>query len=181
MGTYGSGLSRLDPGAERFVRYTNDPQDPASLADNSVQCVLGDSAGRIWVGLDGSGLDRLDPATGINSSRATGDFLGAAVPTGHGEWLLARRHQISRLDWRTGRMEDLVKLDGPVERLRFNDGKCDPQGRFCVGTMHRDALPGAAAFYQYGNRRLERRLDGVTIWRLSADDRPLARVEAPIS
>ena len=116
-----------------------------------------------WVDILAGTLNRLDTATGINSSRATGDFLGAAVPTRQGEWLLARRHQIVRLDWHTGRMETLATLDDPRERLRFNDGKCDPHGRFFVGTMHRDALPGAAAFYQYGNGRLERRIDGVTI------------------
>jgi sugar lactone lactonase YvrE len=116
-----------------------------------------------WVDILAGTLNRLDTATGINSTRATGDFLGAAVPTTQGDWLLARRHQIVRMDWQTGRMEILTTLDGPQERLRFNDGKCDPQGRFLVGTMHRDAHAGTAAFYQFGNRQLLRRFGGVTI------------------
>ena len=116
-----------------------------------------------WVDILAGTLNRLDTATGVNSSRATGDFLGAAAPTTHGDWLLARRHQVVRMDWLSGRMEILATLDGPQDRLRFNDGKCDPAGRFFVGTMHRDAKPGTAAFYQYGNRRLERRFGGITI------------------
>lgn len=116
-----------------------------------------------WVDILAGTLNRLDVGTGINSSRTAGDFLGAAVPTTQGDWLLARRHEIVRLDWRTGNMEILATLDGSQNRLRFNDGKCDPEGRFFVGTMHRDAKLGAAAFYQYGNRRLVRCFGGVTI------------------
>lgn len=116
-----------------------------------------------WVDILAGTLNRLDIATGINASRATGDFLGAAVPTTHGDWLLARRHQIVRMDWRTGQLETLTELHGQQERLRFNDGKCDPHGRFLVGNMHRDAFPGSACFYQFANRRLTRLFGGVTI------------------
>jgi sugar lactone lactonase YvrE len=116
-----------------------------------------------WVDIFAGTLNRLDSSTGINSSRATGDFLGAAVPSIHGDWLLARRHQIVHIDWWTGQAETLATLDGPQNRLRFNDGKCDPRGRLIVGTMHRDGQTGAAALYQFSGGRLRLLLDGVTI------------------
>lgn len=116
-----------------------------------------------WVDIFAGTLNRLDSGTGINSSRATGDFLGAAVPAADGSWLLARRHQIVRMDWQTGQMETLTSLDGPQDRLRFNDGKCDPRGRFLVGTMHRDGATGTAVLYQFSGGRVKRMLEGITV------------------
>ena len=116
-----------------------------------------------WVDIFAGTLNRLDSFTGINSSRATGDFLGAAVPTVRGDWLLASRHRIIRMDWWTGQADTLATLDGPQDRLRFNDGKCDPRGRFLVGTMHRDGASGTAALYQFSGGRMKDMLDGITI------------------
>jgi sugar lactone lactonase YvrE len=116
-----------------------------------------------WVDILAGTFNRFDTASGINSSRATGDFLGAAFPTTHGDWLLARRHQMVRMDWLTGRMETLATLDGAQGRLRFNDGKCDPSGRLLLGTMHRDGATGAGALYQFSGGGLNRVLDGVTV------------------
>jgi ligand-binding sensor domain-containing protein/signal transduction histidine kinase len=54
-----AGLFRYD--GYRFVPYVHDPQIPHSLAHNEVYSLLLDRAGRLWVGLDGDGLERFDP------------------------------------------------------------------------------------------------------------------------
>ncbi|HTI30100.1 MAG TPA: SMP-30/gluconolactonase/LRE family protein, partial [Methylomirabilota bacterium] len=89
--------------------------------------------------------------------------------------------------------------DGPAARiaaipeagpgLRFNDGKCDPAGRFWAGTMTYDAALGAGALYRLdpdGQARMV--LDEVTIsnglaWSLDGGtmyfiDTPTQRVDA---
>ncbi len=54
-----TGLNRLDPGTERFKRYTENDGLPA----NAVRCLVVDDSGTIW--LSGSrGLAALDPTTG---------------------------------------------------------------------------------------------------------------------
>lgn len=116
-----------------------------------------------WVDILAGTLNRLDPASGSNTSRACGDFLGSAVPAEDGSWLLARRHQIVRMDWNSGDIRVLAALDGANERLRFNDGKCDPKGRFLVGTMHRDGNTGSAALHRYGEGVLSPCFRGVTV------------------
>ncbi len=116
-----------------------------------------------WVNINVGTLNRLDVRTGLNTSRATGDLLGAAVPDDHGGWLIARRHEIARLDWASGNITTLTTLPDPDPRLRFNDGKCDPCGRFFAGTMHRDVAPERAAFYRFANGRLDLQFDRVTI------------------
>jgi sugar lactone lactonase YvrE len=67
--------------------------------------------------------------------------------------------------------------------LRFNDGKCDPAGRFWAGTMAYDKAPGVAALYRLDpNGTATRMLGGVTIsnglaW--SADGRTMYYVDTP--
>ena len=48
----------------RFVRYMNDPGNPASLAEKSVWSIYEDRAGSLWVGTDGGGLNRLNRPAG---------------------------------------------------------------------------------------------------------------------
>ncbi|MCG3162325.1 MAG: Anaerobic nitric oxide reductase transcription regulator NorR [Acidobacteria bacterium] len=54
-----AGLFRYD--GYNLTPYLHDPRIPHSLARNDVFRLLLDRAGRLWVGLDGGGLDRYDP------------------------------------------------------------------------------------------------------------------------
>lgn len=116
-----------------------------------------------WVNINVGTLNRLDVNSGLNTTRATGDFLGAAVPTTAGDWLIARRHDLARIDWNTGKISTLAMLPDTDPHLRLNDGKCDPRGRFFAGTMHRYGLRERGAFYRFAAGRLETLFDGVTV------------------
>ncbi len=64
IGTDGEGLFRVSPNAETasrgaWARFTHDPADPRSLADDQVHALLVDRHGSVWVGTD-SGLNRWD-------------------------------------------------------------------------------------------------------------------------
>ena len=48
-----------------MINYKNDPANPNSLSNNWIESIYIDSAGIIWLGTWGNGLDRFDPATGI--------------------------------------------------------------------------------------------------------------------
>jgi signal transduction histidine kinase/ligand-binding sensor domain-containing protein len=68
VGTWHNGMAYLDPaawatGEARFVRYSHDPNDPATLSDNGVWAIHEDRAGAIWAGTQ-AGLNRLDLDTG---------------------------------------------------------------------------------------------------------------------
>lgn len=54
-----TGLYRYD--GYNFVAYKQDPQNPTSLARNEVYDLHIDRQGRLWVSLDGGGLDLFDP------------------------------------------------------------------------------------------------------------------------
>src|SRR6266508_299372 len=68
MGTWGGGLDRFDPVTETFGSYRSDPPEPASLSSDAISVIFEDSNHRLWIGtgpngVEGSGLNRLDPAT----------------------------------------------------------------------------------------------------------------------
>jgi sugar lactone lactonase YvrE len=107
-----------------------------------------------WVDIVAGTFNRLDVRTGINQARATGDFLGAAVPDDRGGWILARRHDLVRLDWTSG---EIVAWSAPSvatgKRHRFNDAKCGPDGRLWVGTLSLDGARGECALYAFTGRQ----------------------------
>jgi diguanylate cyclase (GGDEF)-like protein len=63
IGTRDAGVYRLDVATGRTTRFSHDPAQPSSLADNRIYALAVGRRGRLWVGTE-SGLDALDPTTG---------------------------------------------------------------------------------------------------------------------
>lgn len=55
------GLNRYD--GYDFTVYKFDATDPHSLGGNAIEVLYEDAAGMLWIGTDGGGLNRFDPAT----------------------------------------------------------------------------------------------------------------------
>lgn len=62
IGSYQAPLRRYD--GYNYTFYSNDPQNPASLAGNWIEALCVSSNGNLWIGTYGFGLDMLNPATG---------------------------------------------------------------------------------------------------------------------
>lgn len=56
------GLNRYD--GFSFKVFTNDPNNPRSISNNSVRIIYEDSKGRLWLGLENNGLNVYDKKTG---------------------------------------------------------------------------------------------------------------------
>jgi signal transduction histidine kinase/ligand-binding sensor domain-containing protein len=63
VGSTGTGLSRLDRATGQFKTYHHNPADPSSLSNDSVNRLLVDRTGKMWVAT-WNGLDLFDPANG---------------------------------------------------------------------------------------------------------------------
>ncbi len=63
IGLFSGGLFRFDPVTQQSTVWQFRQNDPATLSDNTVQCITEDPFGHIWVGTK-DGLNRLDPQTG---------------------------------------------------------------------------------------------------------------------
>ena len=57
----------------------------------------------------------------------------------------------------------LAGLTGEPANNRFNDGKCDPRGRFLAGTMDMGEKDPNGSLYSFDGKSVGKLLDGVTI------------------
>src|SRR5688500_537910 len=62
VGTFGSGLDLFDPSSGNFTHFRHDPNNNASISNDTIWAILQDSKGVVWIGSPG-GLDRFDPKT----------------------------------------------------------------------------------------------------------------------
>ena len=108
--------------------------------------------------------------------------VGCLVPRTSGGWLAALADGF----WAVaadGATERLVDLQSDRPALRFNDGKCDPQGRFWAGSMAIDFRPGAGTLYRLDpDLSVHRMIESTTIsngldW--SLDGRTMYYVDTP--
>ncbi len=76
--------------------------------------------------------------------------------------LIASESQLFVLDLTTGAQAPVCDLPGDYA-LRSNDGRADRQGGFWIGTMGKDAEPGAGAIWRFYRGELRRLYSDITI------------------
>ncbi|ADB48794.1 SMP-30/gluconolactonase/LRE family protein [Conexibacter woesei] len=74
--------------------------------------------------------------------------VGAAVPSADGGLLLALGVSFAALDLDRGTLRGLASVSGDPQRIRMNDGKVDPAGRFWAGTTAYDGTRGEGVLYR---------------------------------
>ncbi len=135
----------------------------------------------VWIDILSRRIHLTDVRSGASEVIQLPLHVGAVVPRAAGGFMAALQDGFWVVD------------DGPAYRiatvgearpgLRFNDGKCDPAGRFWAGTMAYDQSSGAAALYRLdSDGQATRMLDGVTIsnglaW--SLDGRTMYYIDTP--
>jgi sugar lactone lactonase YvrE len=88
-----------------------------------------------WVDIRIGRLHSFDPQTGEDSFLSLGETLGCAAPRQAGGLILALRSGFALLDPQSGARTPLQAPEAAHPGNRFNDGKCDPAGRFLAGSM----------------------------------------------
>jgi sugar lactone lactonase YvrE len=107
------------------------------------------SATLYWVDITAGHVHSYHPETGARRTYTVGQMVGTVVPRAAGGLLLAVEQGLAGLDLATGVMTPLWQHTPSQPGIRFNDGKCDPIGRFWAGTMALDARPGAGSLYRF--------------------------------
>ncbi|PRO66318.1 SMP-30/gluconolactonase/LRE family protein [Alkalicoccus urumqiensis] len=102
----------------------------------------------LWVDIDGGRVHFYDPETGKNRSYAMGQRVGCAVLGTSGLLYTGMDHGLYRNSLETGEQTQLTDPETDKPGNRFNDGKCDPQGRFWAGTMVLEGNDGGASLYR---------------------------------
>lgn len=97
-----------------------------------------------WIDIDGRIVHRTDPATGEDEVRHLDVRPGAiALMPDEQRLLVAAERALYELDWSTAELTLVQELEPAGSPVRMNDGRCDPAGRFWVGSM--DDPPGTGA------------------------------------
>jgi sugar lactone lactonase YvrE len=116
-----------------------------------------------WIDIEGHKFHTLDTKTNKDHSLDVGTRIGTVVPTTDGNAIVALQNGIHKINVRTGKLSFLTN-PLPDSLIRFNDGKCDPSGRFWVGSMPLNNRPGGASLYMIDKDfKVSVMLDNVTI------------------
>jgi sugar lactone lactonase YvrE len=117
----------------------------------------------LWVDITGGAVHRWMPATGEHDRLSVDGEVSAAVPRAAGGLVLAVGHDLVLRD-DDGAQRVVASVETDLEDNRFNDCRCDPQGRLWAGTMSKPREPGAAGLYRLtAEGELTRVLAGTTI------------------
>jgi L-arabinonolactonase len=101
-----------------------------------------------WIDVARPSLARLDPATGKVDNWALPKPVGSFALRRDGGFLLAFRSGLAMLDRPGGALQWHATPGARLDACRFNDGKCDRQGRFWVGTLDRNLKEPIGELYR---------------------------------
>ena len=117
-----------------------------------------------WVDIRLPAIRRLDHATDRVDTWTMPDLVGSIALCANGRLLVALPDKIALFDPATGTLEPFAAAPDPIPGHRFNDGRCDRQGRFWVGTMHNITRAPEGVLYRLaGERRLVPMHSGISI------------------
>lgn len=102
----------------------------------------------VWVDVLAGRVHRFTPGAGDEVVVDLGVAVGAAAPVEGGGLMLAATDGFRRMDADGGLLWGPLRPKDMPDDARFNDGVCDPRGRFFAGTVTTELRPGAGALYR---------------------------------
>ncbi len=102
----------------------------------------------IWVNITDKVLNFYNPFLDYNKELLTGQMIGTVVPAESGKLIVALENGFYQLDPETGSKLFIANPEENKSGNRFNDGKCDPSGRFWAGTMNKEGKQDSGALYR---------------------------------
>jgi D-xylonolactonase len=113
-----------------------------------------------WVDILGQRIHALEPDTRAHQSWPVPERIGFLIPTTTGDFIAGFKRGLGRLDLRTMRITALGSPERHLPGNRFNDAKCDRQGRLWAGTMNESSREATGWLYRYTGRDGFRAMDG---------------------
>jgi L-arabinonolactonase len=108
-----------------------------------------------WIDIEAPSLNRFDPATGRNRVWMLPEPIGSfALCPDPSTMLVALKSGLCRFDLESAALTPLVAPEPDLPDNRLNDGRCDRQGRFWVGSMRDPPDPSVptGSLYRFDGR-----------------------------
>jgi len=139
----------------------------------------------LWVDIEGFEVHISVPHTREHGVINVGQYVGSLAVRESGGVILALKSGFAALEIETGEITPLAEAEPHLPGNRFNDGKCDPAGRFWAGTLALDEDHGAGKGSLYCldiNHHVELKIPGIWIsnglaW--SGDERTMYFIDSP--
>lgn len=150
---------------------------PLGVVRDDVKCVIPGSdflaegphwsanTGKLyWVDILAPAIIEGDPKTGERESFAMPELVGVTVPKKSGGFLAATETGIKAVEAQGTVISTLANPESDKPGNRFNDGKCDPKGRFWAGTLAINTSPSQGALWRYDSDGVVTKMDdGFTV------------------
>ncbi|WP_026809426.1 SMP-30/gluconolactonase/LRE family protein [Arenibacter latericius] len=91
-------------------------------------------------------------------------MIGAVTITDDEQYLAALQHGFAFVNRKNGALQIIADPEDHLSENRFNDGKCDPAGRFWAGTMPLSEDKASGSLYVLNkDRSIDKKEDNITI------------------
>lgn len=149
------------------------------------ECPIWSSADQalFWVDINAPSLNRFDPATGQNTVMPMPEKIGCFALRSRGGFIVALRSGVWTATSNGVLERKIAAAPYDSTQHRFNDGRCDPRGRFFPGSMNEKHDAASGALYRLNDdSTLSEVVSGVTIsnglaW--SPDGRTMYHADTP--
>jgi sugar lactone lactonase YvrE len=122
-----------------------------------------DEAALYWIDIAGRAVHRHVPASGAHASWELPSEPGCIARSIDGKMIVAMRSGLSLLDTRSGALVPVADAPYDVDKVRFNDGRCDAAGRLWAGTMYEPRDTPAASLFCIERNTVRDALKPVTV------------------
>ncbi|MDB6120315.1 MAG: Gluconolaconase [Verrucomicrobiaceae bacterium] len=116
----------------------------------------------LYVDIEAHKIIAFDPISGKETVWDVGQRVGTVVPRARGGLVWAGDNGFYFLNEQTGVSTAIADPEPGFPDNRFNDGKCDPAGRFWAGTICLKKKPEAALYVLHTDLRVEKKFGPVT-------------------
>ncbi|MBL9116439.1 MAG: SMP-30/gluconolactonase/LRE family protein [Verrucomicrobiaceae bacterium] len=136
----------------------------------------------LYVDIESHKILAFDPKTGAEQIWDVGQRVGTVVPRASGGLVWCGDNGFYFLDEASGQSTFIVDPEPDMPDNRFNDGKCDPAGRFWAGSICLKRRPEGSLYCLDTSLKLEKKFGPVTnsngiIW--SGDASTMFYIDTP--
>jgi sugar lactone lactonase YvrE len=126
--------------------------EPTIVMDH--RCLLGegpvwDAKRKVicWIDILNGIIHEYSPAQQTHQTIPVHQMIGSLAVCSNGNFIAALQNGFAFVDRKTGEIKMIANPEEQLPNNRFNEGKCDPAGRFWAGTMSLDEEAGAGNVY----------------------------------
>ena len=149
-------MTNTKPEVDRVGEQTD------TLGESPVWCPIQQAL--YWVDIRAPAVRRFDYASGRIVTWTMPDLVGSLAVADDGRLVVSLTRMLALFDPATGALTEIARPSQIGQDQRFNDGKCDPQGRFWVGTMNNVTRAPEGTLYRLGpDATLTPTLSGIRI------------------